>query len=93
MMNSKPGESDQIEHLLVDARYEKFRVAGSVRDCAVLVAIETQPCDHRRVLGVSVSLSEAETHWRELLSSLKKRGIHGVKLIVRDTHEGLKAAR
>ncbi|MCL4169084.1 UNVERIFIED_CONTAM: hypothetical protein GTU68_062554, partial [Idotea baltica] len=84
---------DQIEYLIVDARYEKVRVSGSVRDCAVLVAIGIQPSGHRSVLGVSVSLSEAEVHWREFLSLLKKRGMHGVKLIVSDAHEGLKAAR
>jgi putative transposase len=84
---------DQIEYLIVDARYEKVRVSGSVRDCAVLVAIGIQPSGHRSVLGVSVSLSEAEVHWREFLSSLKQRGMHGVKLIVSDAHEGIKAAR
>lgn len=84
---------DLIEYLIVDARYEKVRVAGSVRDCAVLIAIGIQPSGHRSVLGVSVSLSEAEVHWREFLASLKQRGMHGVKLIVSDAHEGLKAAR
>lgn len=84
---------DQIEYLIVDARYEKVRVSGSVRDCAVLIAIGIQPGGHRSVLGVSVSLSEAEVHWREFFVSLKQRGLHGVKLIVSDAHEGLKAAR
>ena len=84
---------DQVEYLIVDARYEKFRVAGSVRDCAVLIAIGIQPSGHRSVLGVSVSLSEAEVHWREFFVSLKQRGLHGVKLISSDAHEGLKAAR
>lgn len=84
---------EEIEYLIVDARYEKVRVSSSVRDCAVLIAIGIQPSGHRSVLGVSVSLSEAEVHWRKFLSSLKKRGIHGVKLIVSDAHEGIKAAR
>ena len=84
---------EEIEYLIVDARYEKVRVSGSVRDCAVWIAIGIQPSGHRSVLGVSVSLSEAEVHWCKFLSSLKKRGIHGVKLIVSDAHEGIKAAR
>ena len=84
---------EEIEYLIVDARYEKVRVSGSVRDCAVLIAIGIKPSGHRSVLGVSVSLSEAEVHWREFLTSLKKRSMHGVKLIVSDAHEGLKAAR
>lgn len=83
----------QVEYLIVDARYEKVRVDGSVRDCAVLIAIGVLPSGNRSVLGVSVSLSEAEVHWREFLGSLKKRGMHGMKLIVSDAHEGLKAAR
>ena len=84
---------DQVEYLILDARYEKVRIDGSVRDCAVLVAIGVLPSGHRSVLGVSVSLSEAEVHWRDFLQSLKKRGMHGMKLVVSDAHEGLKAAR
>jgi len=83
----------QVEYLILDARYEKVRVAGSVRDCAVLIAIGILPTGQRSVLGVSVSLSEAEVHWRDFLSSLKTRGMHGMKLVVSDAHEGLKAAR
>ncbi|QDT24749.1 Transposase, Mutator family [Gimesia panareensis] len=83
----------QVEYLILDARYEKVRVEGSVRDCAVLIAIGVLASGHRSVLGVSVSLSEAEVHWREFLGSLNQRGLHGVKLIVSDAHEGLKAAR
>lgn len=82
-----------VEYLILDARYEKVRVDGTVRDCAVLIAIGVLPGGNRSVLGVSVSLSEAEVHWREFLSSLKKRGMHGMKLVVSDAHEGLQAAR
>jgi putative transposase len=44
-------------------------------------------------LGISVSLSEAETHWRTFLEGLGKRGLHGVQLIISDDHAGMKAAR
>jgi transposase-like protein len=47
----------------------------------------------RSVLGVSVALSEAEVHWRDFLASLVSRGLHGVKYIVSDAHQGLAAAR
>lgn len=80
-------------YVILDARYEKVRHGGSVRDCAVLLAIGITPDGKRTVLGVSVSLSEAEVHWREFLASLIKRGLHGVELIVSDAHEGLAAAR
>lgn len=82
-----------MPYLILDARYEKVRQGGSVRDCAVLLAIGVLPDGKRSVLGVSVSLSEAEVHWREFLSSLIQRGMHGVELIVSDAHEGLAAAR
>lgn len=80
-------------YLILDARYEKVRHGGSVRDCAVLLAIGITPDGKRSILGVSVSLSEAEVHWRDFLGSLIARGLHGVELIVSDAHEGLKAAR
>jgi transposase-like protein len=82
----------EIKYMVVDARYEKVRVDNLVRDCALLVAFGVQ-CDGKRtVLGVSVSLSEAECHWRDFFRSLKKRGLHGLKMITSDAHSGLKAA-
>lgn len=54
-----------MEYLILDARYEKVRVEGSVRGCAVLIAIGVLANGHRSELGVSVSLSEAEVHWRD----------------------------
>lgn len=82
-----------VKYLILDARYEKVREAGCVRDCALLVAIGIDAEGRRSVLGVSVSLSEAEVHWREFLKSLLTRGLHGLELIVSDAHAGLKEAR
>jgi len=82
----------EIVYLLLDARYEKVRVAGTVVSCALLVATGITADGQRTVLGVSVSLSEAEVHWREFLASLQERGLHGVRLIISDDHKGLKAA-
>lgn len=79
-------------YLTLDARYEKVRHGGAVIDCAVLVAIGVSRSGHREVLGVSVSLSEAEVHWREFMKDLQQRGLHGVELITSDSHKGLKAA-
>jgi transposase-like protein len=60
----------------------------------VLIAIGIREADGRRViLGVSVSLSEAEVHWREFLQSLRERGIGTPALIISDAHPGLGAAR
>ena len=80
-------------YLALDARYEKVRVDGQVRDAAVLLAMGVQADGKRTLLGVSVALSEQEVHWRTFLQSLVARGLTGVQLIVSDAHEGLQAAR
>ena len=80
-------------YIVLDAQYEKVRQGGQVLDAAVLIACGVGADGHRDVLGCSVSLSEAEVHWRAFLSDLKDRGLHGVQLIVSDAHEGLQAAR
>ena len=79
--------------VILDARYEKVRHGGAVRDCALLVAIGIDQNGKRSVLGTSVGLSEAEVHWRTFLASLQDRGLHGVELIISDDHSGLGAAR
>jgi transposase-like protein len=79
-------------YLVLDAHYEKVRKNGSIRSCAVFTAIGVNPDGKREILGVSVSLTEAEVHWRAFLKSLLDRGLHGVQLIVSDAHDGLKAA-
>lgn len=84
---------DETPYLFLDARYERVREGGRLVDCAVLVATGITKDGHRRVLGVSVALSEAEVHWRAFLGSLIRRGLKGVKLIVSDAHAGLNAAR
>ncbi len=82
-----------ITYLILDARYEKVRHDGAIVSCALLTAIGIGTDGKRSVLGCSVQLSEAETHWRKFMESLLKRGMHGVKLVVSDDHAGLKAAR
>jgi putative transposase len=83
----------ETPYLFLDARYERVREGGHLIDCAVLVAVGVTADGVRRVLGVSVALSEAEVHWRAFLDSLIRRGLMGIKLIVSDDHAGLKAAR
>jgi len=80
-------------YLYLDARYEKVRQDGQVRDAAVLIALGVNEAGKREVLGVSVALSEQEVHWRTFLQSLVARGLSGLELIVSDAHAGLKQAR
>ncbi len=82
----------QYNYLILDARYEKVRQGGCVVDSAVLVAYGVDMEGKRHILGVSVSLSEAEIHWRQFLESLVSRGLHGLLSITSDAHSGLKAA-
>src|SRR3954447_122697 len=82
----------ETPYLILDARYEHVRHGGQVRSCAVLVAIGIDVKGRRSILGVSVSLSEAEAHWRDFLAGLQARGLHGVRMVVSDAHAGLKPA-
>jgi transposase-like protein len=79
--------------LFLDAYYEQVREDGHVRDLAILSAVGVNPAGKREILGVSVSLSEHEIHWRAFLESLKQRGLGSVQLITSDDHAGLRAAR
>jgi len=83
----------EIRYLFLDARYEKVRQDGQVRDAAVLMAVGVAADGRRQIAGVSVSLGEQEIHWRSFLQSLVKRGLQGVQLVISDDHAGLKAAR
>jgi transposase-like protein len=83
----------RCRYVFLDARYEKTREHGVADDCAVLSAIGIEDNGRRRVLGVPIKVSEAETHWRAFLGSLVSRGLQGVEFITSDDHPGLKAAR
>ena len=83
----------QVRYLFLDARYEKMRVGGVVRDAALFSAIGVDGEGRRSVLGVSVALSEAEVHWRSFLDDLVRRGMRGVEFVTSDHHPGLGAAR
>jgi transposase-like protein len=86
-------ELGRMPYLFLDARYEKVRQQGAVRDAAVLVAVGVDATGKRQILGVSVSVSEREVHWRNFLQSLVARGLAGVQLVISDAHPGLTQAR
>ena len=78
----------RYHYLYLDARYEKVRQDGQVRDAAFLIAVGVNEEGKREVLGVSVALREQEVHWRSFLQSLTQRGLDGVELITSDAHAG-----
>jgi putative transposase len=87
------GPLGEFPYVFLDARYEKVRQSGQVREAAILFAVGVDLEGKRQILGVSISLSEHEVHWRAFLQSLVVRGLNSVQLITSDAHEGLKAAR
>jgi len=88
---NRPLEGDW-PYLWLDATYVKVRQQGRVVSVAVVLAIGVNTDGRREVLGMDIGLSEAETFWTEFLRKLRRRGLKGVKLVVSDAHEGLKAA-
>jgi putative transposase len=79
-------------YVWLDATYVKARRDHHIVSVAVIVAVGVNTDGRREVLGMTVGHSEAETFWVEFLRSLARRGLRGVKLVVSDAHEGLKAA-
>ena len=83
---------EAASYLILDARYEKVREDGVVRNRAVLIAIGVNDDGRRCVLGVDLASRESRSSWRDFLIGLKKRGLSGVEFVVSDNHEGLKKA-
>ena len=87
----RPIEGDW-PYLWIDATYVKTREAGRIVSVAVIVAVGVNTDGQRQVLGMKVGASEAEPFWTEFLRSLMRHGLRGVKLVISDSHEGIKAA-
>lgn len=82
----------QYPYLILDARYERVREDHVVKRRAVLVAIGVGWDGRRHILGVELANRESRTSWREFLSGLVERGLHGVEFVASDHHEGLRQA-
>jgi putative transposase len=87
----RPIEGDW-PYLWIDATYVKSREAGRIVSKAVIIAVGVNTAGVREVLGMAIGPSEAEPFWTGFLRSLTRRGLRGVKLVISDAHEGLKAA-
>jgi len=88
---ARPIEGDW-PYLWIDATYVKVREAGRIVSVAVIIAVAVNTDGVREVLGMAIGPSEAEPFWTAFLRSLTRRGLRGVKLVISDAHEGLKAA-
>ena len=87
----RPLEGDW-PYVWLDATYVKVRRNHRIVSVAVIVAVGVNADGRREVLGMDIGPSEAETFWTEFLRKLRRRGLRGVKLVVSDAHEGIKAA-
>jgi transposase-like protein len=88
---TRPIEGDW-PYLWIDATYVKARQNGRIVSMAVIVAVGVNSDGRREVLGLDVGPSEAETFWVSFLRKLTRRGLRSVKLVISDSHEGIKAA-
>jgi putative transposase len=79
-------------YLWLDATYLKVREGGRIVPVAAIIAVAVDAEGRREIVGLHLGPSEAETFWSSFLKGLLKRGLRGVKLVVSDAHEGLKAA-
>jgi len=86
----RPIEGDW-PYLWIDATYLKVRQAGRIVSVAVIVAVGVNTDGRREVLGMDIGPSEAETFWTAFVRKLTRRGLRGVKLVISDAHEGIKA--
>jgi transposase-like protein len=88
---NRPREGDW-PYLWIDATYVKVRQSGRIVSVAVIIAVGVNSDGRREVLGMAIGPSEAEPFWTEFLRTLARRGLRGVKLVISDAHEGIKAA-
>src|SRR6201988_1528884 len=79
-------------YLWLDATYLKQREGGRIVSVAAIIAVAANTDGRREIVGLHIGPSEAETFWSSFLKSLARRGLRGVKLVISDAHEGLKAA-
>src|ERR1019366_6682338 len=87
----RPIEGDW-PYIWIDATYLKVRQNGRIVSVAAILAVGVNSDGRREILGLDIGASEAATFWTEFLRKLARRGLRGVKLVISDAHEGIKAA-
>jgi putative transposase len=88
----RPLDGGAYPYLWLDAKIERVREPGGVRQKCLVIAYAVHETGRREVLGLDVGECETEAFWREFLRSLTARGLSGVRLCVSDAHEGLRQA-
>jgi putative transposase len=88
----RPLDGGAYPYLWLDAKIERVREPGGVRQKCLVIAYAVHESGRREVLGLDVGECETEAFWRDFLRSLTARGLQGVRLCVSDAHEGLRQA-
>ncbi|WP_432489680.1 IS256 family transposase [Kineococcus sp. SYSU DK018] len=89
---SRPLDAQATPYVFLDATYCKARLRGRVVSQAVVIATGVTADGHREVLGCNVGDAETLDFWKQFLTSLRDRGLHGVQLVISDQHRGLVSA-
>jgi transposase-like protein len=89
---NRPLESEGYPYVWLDAMYVKSREDGRIANVAVVVATGVNADGYREILGMDVVTAEDSASWTTFLRGLVARGLCGVKQVISDCHEGLKAA-
>jgi len=82
----------EFPYLFLDATFEKVRENGRVISMAVLIAVGVRSTGEREVVGIDVGPAEDHEFWLQFLRQLLNRGLSGVRLVISDSHLGLKQA-
>jgi len=85
-------EGKEYPYLYLDATYLKVRWGARVTSMALLACVGVDEEGFREVLAVEVAGTEKRAAYASLLRGLIDRGLSGVRLVVSDDHEGIKAA-
>lgn len=75
--------------LILNALPVKIRVAGQIRPCLVQVVVGINDEGYREILGMQLAGSDDNKCWLSLFAWLKKRGLHGINLIISAEYKGL----
>jgi len=76
-----PG-THRVPYVYVDAAHLNVgNATGQVVSIAVIVATGIAADGSREILGLDVGDSDGETFWRGFLTSLKQRGLTGLRLV------------
>ncbi len=89
---NRPLDGGPYTYAWLDALNQKVRENGRIENVACVIATAVNAQGSREILGLDLHTSEDGAGWTAFLRGLVARGLSGVRLVISDAHEGLKAA-